>query len=374
MGLLSWLNTQALPAPALRHTDTEPSAYPIEYQLDSVIWHTYQGLIDPISVPAIYAATDLIAASIARLDTEPSTPLSRDPDRFRTRYDFFFETVWALCVHGDAYWYFVPTTRGVEEMQVLPPTEVDIRWDDTLGRKLPAYTWNGKAVPSDRLRHLRFYPRPGQLHGLSPIEAARATWTGAAYSEEWGSSLFSASGVPSGVLEAPTPLTAEEASELKAQWHAARQGSRSTAVLSGGMKYTPVELSPSDIGWLDTRASNAQEVARIFHIPSDFLEVGIQGGGSSITYRSLSEIGADFVSWCLEAYLTILEQAWVSLPGQPRIAFITKPLYEESLEARARTFQLLTTSGVDPSQAAVTCGFDFDTFQPVGVANAALAN
>ena len=161
-----------------------------------------------------------------------------------------------------------------------------------------------------RITHLRFHPRSGELEGLSPIEAAWSTWVGGAASEEWGSSLFTASGVPSGVLKAPTPLTAEEATELKRQWNVARAGTRSTAVLSGGMEYEPVELSPSDIGWLDTRSSNAQEVARIFQIPPDLLGIAIQGGTGSITYKNLAEVGADFVQFCLSPYLTILEQAW----------------------------------------------------------------
>ena len=358
MSFLSWLRGD-IPQ-ELRHTDTDPSAYPIEYQLDSVMWHQHHGAISPLAVPAVYAAIDLISASIAQLETTPAPPLSLNPDPFSTRYDFLFETVWSLCWHGDAFWLKTPTERGVDSMQVLDPDDVDVEWDDTLGRRRRQYRWQTKPVPTERISHLRFHPRPGEPEGLSPIEAAWLTWVGGAASEEWGSSLFSASGVPSGVLKAPTPLTAEEAAELKSQWNAARNGARSTAVLSGGMEYEPVELSPSDIGWLDTRSSNAQEVARIFHIPSDMLEVAIQGGASSITYRNLAEIGADFVQWCLHPYITILEEAWVRLAGQPPITFDTTPLYEESLETRARTLQMLVATGVEPSAAAAECDFDFE--------------
>ena len=74
---------------------------------------------------------------------------------------------------------------------------------------------------------------------------------------------------------------------------------------------------PADIGWLDTRSSNAQEVARIFQIPPDLLGIAIQGGTGSITYKNLAEVGADFVQFCLSPYITILESAWVRLAGQP---------------------------------------------------------
>ena len=358
MGFGEWLRNVSLPPPVVRHTDTDPSAYPLDWQLDAVMWHQHHGAISPLGVPAVYAAIDLIAGSIARLKTEPETPLSRDPDTFATRFDFLFETVHSLAWHGDAYWLLTPTERGVDSMQVLDPVDLGVTWDDTLGRRLRAYTWRGKEVTSDRIRHLRFHPRPGELNGLSPIEAARLTWEGAAYSERWGSTLFGASGVPSGVLTAPTPLTEPEANALRTQWEAARNGTRNTAVLSGGMEYKPVELSPADIGWLDTRASTAQEVARAFHIPGDMLEVAIQGGSSSITYRNLAEVGADFVQWCLGPYLEILEQAWAELPGQPPVTFDTRPLYKEAAETRARTLESLVRAGVDPDDAATECGFD----------------
>ena len=178
--------------------------------------------------------------------------------------------------------------------------------------------------------------------------------------------MFSHSGVPSGVLKAPTPLTQPEAEELKRQWNLARAGTRSTAVLSGGMEYEPVELSPSDIGWLDTRSSNAQEVARIFQIPPDLLGIAIQGGTGSITYKNLAEVGADFVQYCLSPYITIIEQAWRALRGQPPINFDTTPLYKESLETRARTLAMLVQQAdADPQAAAIECGFS-PTLMPAG--------
>jgi HK97 family phage portal protein len=161
------------------------------------------------------------------------------------------------------------------------------------------------------------------------------------------------------VLKTQSVLTEEEAGRLKDQWTRARNGTRNTAVLDAGVEYEPVELSPADIGWLETRASTAQEVARIFHIPSDMLEVAVTGGASSITYRNLAAIGADFVEWCLNAYIEIIEQAWASLPGQPPLQWDKRPLFREDLETRSRTLQNLTAAGVDLTQALRETSFGF---------------
>lgn len=364
MDLLGWLRADKAPDLEVRHTDTDPSAYPIDWQLDAVVWHQVHGQVSPERVPAVYAAVDLIAASIAQLETTTTTPLSRRPDFLDTRFAFLFETVWSLCWYGDAYWLETNLDRSVETLQVLDPRDVDVEWDDTIGRRRRRYQWKSEPVDRSRITHMRFHPRPGELEGLSPIEAARLTWEGAAYSEEYGSSLFGAAGVPSGVIKVPTALDKEESDKLKSQWDTARRGGRNTAVLSGGMEYQPVELSPSDIGWLETRASNAQEVARIFHIPGDLLEIAIQGGASSVTYKNLAEVGADFVQYCLAPYLTIIEEAWADLPGQPPLTFDTSPLYRESLETRARTLGILTAAGVDPAAAATECGFDLPVSAP----------
>lgn len=357
MGFLDWLRGDTPPELELRHTDTEPSAYPIDFQLDSVMWHQHNGPMSSEAVPAVYAAIDLISASIAQLGTFTETPLSRRPDPFSTRSEFFFETTRSLCFHGDAFWLLTRLDRGVESLQVLDPREIEVSWDD-LPRRRRSFRWNGQPVDANRIEHLRFHPRPGELLGLSPIEAARLTWEGAAASEVWGSSLFAESGVPSGVLEVPTPLDKPESEQLQKQWSDARRGGRTTAVLSGGAKYAPVSLSPADIEWLETRASTAQEVARIFHIPSDFLEVAIQGGSSSLTYKNLAEVGADLVQWCLGFYMRIIEDHWAVLPGQPPIKFDPTPLYRPAQETRARTFQILVSAGVEPEDAAAQTGFD----------------
>ena len=161
MGLLEWLRGDA--PLEVRHTDTDPSAYPIEWQLDAVMWHQHHGQISPLAVPAVYAAIDLISASIAQLETDPAPPLSLNPDPFSTRYDFFFETVWSLCWHGDAYWLKTRTERGIDSMQVLDPGDVDVEWDDTLGRRRRKYRWKTKDVPA---------PTGSLISGSTPVRVS----------------------------------------------------------------------------------------------------------------------------------------------------------------------------------------------------------
>ena len=128
-------------------------------------------------------------------------------------------------------------------MQVLDPADVDVEWDDTLGRRRRKYRWKTKDVPAPRITHLRFHPRSGELEGLSPIEAARLTWEGAAYFRGVGVIL---------VQRFRCSLRSVEGSHSSHRRRSHRvetpveccpcRAHGTTAVLSGGMEYEPVEL------------------------------------------------------------------------------------------------------------------------------------
>jgi hypothetical protein len=94
------------------------------------------------------------------------------------------------------------------------------------------------------------------------------------------------------------------------------------------------------------------------------LEVSVQGGQSSITYRNLAAIGSDFVEWCLNPYIEVLEQAWAALPGQPALQWDKRPLFREDLETRARTLGLLVAAGVEPAAAAAETSFTLPVAVP----------
>lgn len=348
MGILERLLGTTPPGLETRHDG-------LEDHLEAVIWaqeHGYGG--DPETIPAVYAAIDLLAASTARLDWDAPnpSPLARRPDPFASRGDFLYETVHSLAAQGNAYWRHTPTERGVQSLEVLDPELVEVRIPD--GRRRRVYRYDGSPISASLLTHLRFSPRPGEPYGIGPLQAARITFEGTASGAEWASTLFSDGGVPSGTLTVPYELTKTEAGQLKDQWTEAHGKTRSPAVLSGGASYEAIGLSPADLAYLDYIDAGARDVARIFHIPGSMLEVGTDG--ASLTYSNLAEEGADFVRWALAPYLRIVADAWESIPGEVRLTLDPEPLYMPSAEARSRTLQTLTGAGASFSSAASFAG------------------
>ena len=96
-------------------------------------------------------------------------------------------------------------------------------------------------------------------------------------------------GLPTGVLEHPDELTAEQSGDLQAQWVMARQSSMGLpAVVSGGVTFKADAFSPQDLTLLDLSKWNESRIAVLLKVPP-FL-VGLPAGGDSMTYRNVESI------------------------------------------------------------------------------------
>src|SRR4029077_6731099 len=96
-------------------------------------------------------------------------------------------------------------------------------------------------------------------------------------------------GIPSSVLEHPDVLSQEQANLLKAQWVQARMSSiGEPAVLSGGVKWSPVQLVAEKMALLELSQWNESRIALMLGCPP-FL-VGLPSGGDSMTYSNVPSL------------------------------------------------------------------------------------
>lgn len=143
------------------------------------------------------------------------------------------------------------------------------------------------------------------LIGHSPIAMAKNAIGLSIAAEEYGSSFFSNSGTPSGVLEHPGVL--KEPEKVRDAWNKAYGGSgnaHKVAVLEEGMKFNPISINPQEAQFLETRKFQVNEICRIFRVPPHMIADLEKSSFNNIEQQSL-----DFVTNTIRPWLVRIEQS-----------------------------------------------------------------
>jgi HK97 family phage portal protein len=326
VGLFDWLfGTQSELDIAVPLAPPYPT---VESQIDAYVQERMLG--GSSTLPSVERGVQLLASAVAQLAPVTYTngvPAARSPaiverpDPWTTRYTFLTQTVRSMVETGDAFWYLFdhdpdPSSGGrARSARVLPSSEVDVRWDDS--RFLPVYSWRGRRlVHGQDVAHIPLSPRPGELRGRSPLIECRGALLTIAAAETYAGSWFGGSGIPSGVLTAPTELDKPEADLLKTSWLEAHGGPVPTpAVLSGGVTWEAEAVDPERSQMTQSREAGVATVARLLGIPAPLLLVSL--GGASITYANVSQLYAELHrSTVIPLYLSAIEAVWSDLVGR----------------------------------------------------------
>lgn len=333
------------------------------------------------AVPAVYRAVQILSDLVASLplyaydggrhsgsrlvglpdrkDVQPGVVVSPDP--FMSRDQWVRNVITSLAVRGNAYLFGSMYVEGhPTRIQVLNPDDISVSWADQ-ARTRRQYRWGADLeLPDYTLRHLTLNLLPGALKGLGPIDAIAATIKGQIEADTWARDLFTSAGMPSGKLMHPGKLDYEDAMNLAAQWDEAHMGNRLTAVLSGGMDFEPISLSPEAAQFLQTRSFGVAEIARAFGIPSHLLNAatGVAGAsGSSMTYTNVRDTWVEL--WGLTAkpvYADRIAEAFSSfLPRGSSVQFDAAELMRPGVQQRFDSYAVALSNSfmtVDEVRAA----------------------
>lgn len=197
---------------------------------------------------------------------------------------------------------FTERVKGIHEIQELwnwQPYEMSI--GNASNKPMPSmYTFaKGSAHPkywpvdpitgeSDMLHWRTFNPDPDNpLMGMAPIKAGASEVDQANAASKWRYNTLKNQAKPSGILSSDNNIDATNKKEIKNSIRDKQQGAdnaQDIMVLSGGLKWQQLSMSPSDMDWLNGSKLLAQEIASIFRVPTQLL--GIEG---SQTYANYAE-------------------------------------------------------------------------------------
>jgi len=258
------------------------------------------------------------------------------------------QIVVSLYLNGNAFIWAPrdPDSLAPLEVRVLDPRAVDVRHN---GRDIVytiRYGAESREYGPETIIHIPLITLPGQARGVNPIEALRNTLALGMTLDSSASNFFATGSTPSGIIETPDALTADQAKALKEGWlrHHTGANAHTPGVLSGGATFKALSFRPEDAQLLASREFTVNEIARIFRIPPALLAVTTPG---AMSYSSVVELNAAFVSYTLRPLAEKIERALSLLIPLPE-AFARlsmDALLRGSTRDRAEAYRIALSEG-----------------------------
>lgn len=278
----------------------------------------------------------------------PSSPLVGKPSSDANMPDWIYMHLVSLMLRGNVYGRVTMFDR------LRYPTKIELQHPDNVQvrQRLDGqieYRFGGKLIDAADVYHTRAYRMPGSRMGLSPVQyAARAINTDAAIGE-FAYGFFRDGAHPSSILLSDRNLNQQQARTFKDRFTSSVQG-REPAVLSGGVKYQQVQVSPDESQFLETQKLGVAAIARIYGVPPEMIAAE---SGNSMTYANVEQRSIDFLVYSIQPWITRLEAAISQLlPGGRHVRFDTNVLLRTDLETRLRAYGIgIASKQTTPDEA-----------------------
>ena len=274
---------------------------------------------------AVYACVRVLAETVAQLPLKvieimpdgrrreardhPIYELLHDqPNSWQTSFEFREMMMGHLALRGNAYAEIIPGPRGFAD-QLIPIHPDMVRVEQTRGKVLvyevKDRTGRARKRSQEEIIHLKLLSSDG-ITGLSPIQLGRDSIGLSLATESYGARFFKNDARPGGVITHPGVLKPEARMNLKSSWQQAHSGtanSHKTAVLEEGMKWEQIGMTSEDAQFLETRAFQITDIARIFRVPPHLIS-----DLSKATFSNIEQQSLEFVIHTMMPHLVRWEQ------------------------------------------------------------------
>lgn len=313
--------------------------------LDSYVGLNDAGVIvnadTALNYSGFWACVRLLASDISTL---PLDALRKDPRGFNvplepaptwidrpdpedpsiTRIDHFAQVAISLLLDGNAFTLVTPSVFDPMKLEVLNPRRVEVR--KTKG--VPEYIIRDEhGRPTDyvltpaNIIHISINRRPGQLRGMSPVEANQGSIGVALAAQKYIERFFGSGLQTPGFVTMPADATQLQADQVAAALQKRHGGWRKAhvpSVLTGGATWASSGITPRDAEMTAIFKQQLEEASRIFGIPP--VMVGSQEP-AGVAYASAVERAQHYIDHCLRHYVVPIEEGYGRLvPGDNRLA------------------------------------------------------
>lgn len=309
------------------------------------------GILD-IDVAAVFRARQLTADTVASLPMEQLfgktvtaelPELLASPDPTETYHDTMSSLMFDLIDEGDGFlWVKAFDSIGnPRSVYVVDEGEVSVSWDRR--RLYRQYAWRGDPMEEGRnFFHIAINRKKGDLRGRGVLEAARDTTIATLKAQsEMALSMAEDNYTPTLLLKHPS-VTDKRSAQLVRDMYVSDRDKRGRNVPAATSTQTEIEqmtINPVDAEWVESRAFEIQETARLFGLPGWMLLVD---QGSSMTYSNTEGVMRFWATMTLRpTYLERIEQTFSRmLPEGRKARFNMDEILRADLAARYQAYQL----------------------------------
>jgi HK97 family phage portal protein len=286
---------------------------------------TYVTQDSVFKVNAIFSAVSLIADTISTLPLDAYIRVDGERRAFRPRPEwvqkpdvdlvskepFYNSVIVSLLLDGNAFVRVYRDASGrVLNLVVLNPRDVEVVRNG-IGRVMFRLQANDELLSSEQILHIVDVLKPGEIRGISRVEALKENFGLAIALESYAARFFGQGVSMAGHIEFPGNLLPEQARDLSASFssqHGGFRKSHKVGVLSGGAKFVSTSIENDKAQFIDSRRMAVEDVARAFNIPTNLL--GLPGTN---TYSSVEQNNIAFVTHTLRPIIQKLEGAFSTL-------------------------------------------------------------
>jgi HK97 family phage portal protein len=134
--------------------------------------------------------------------------------------------------------------------------------------------------------HQKFFSPTDDFYGLSPIQVASRVIDGDNQALEWNYHLLKNDARPPSALIVRGMMQGDARDQLKKDLEERYSGSKNARrpmVLEGDVDWKTLAVNPADLDWMQGRKLNAREIAKVYGVPSEFVDM------DQVSYASKQE-------------------------------------------------------------------------------------
>jgi HK97 family phage portal protein len=242
-----------------------------------------------------------------RVDSGSLVDLLEHPGPGTTQADLVSTLMSHLAIWGNAYLAKFRSGGAIVQLGLLEPDRVrpELEGGELRFRYSPT-TGSPRMLTERDVVHVKGLSTDGVL-GLSAVtQAARVLGLSDELVKHAVAYFQSDLPHPSGILNLgpDASFAAEDRTKEKIRAEARPHG---VMIVRGESSYEQIASKMDDAQFVEQRRLAAQEIARVFRIPSHMLNAG--SGGDSLTYSTTEQMSLDFVKYSLTPWLRRIELA-----------------------------------------------------------------